>query len=376
MAKIVIDAAAARSGGGLSRTAELVRTLPAIAPHHRCEVIVRRQLIPCLPPAEPPVTIRTVPRGLGSPPLRFAWEHLFFPMSCLTTEVDWLLCPFGILPLRSAPRASIRTSVILSSVSSFAPEVWAGLGRYQVRRLRLLGALTRASVRRADRVFFLSQTGYRYLAKDVDAARAVFVPMSPPAPELVDAAARTELPRRLPDEPVFSVVGDLAPYKAAHEAIDAIGVLRRKGIPAQLVICGAVLDRAYGARLAELAKGIGPRAVSMWGAVPHRVALALLRQSVATVACSRVENPGRVTVEAMAVGAPVLAVDVPSSREACGEAAAYYDPGDVSSLARLMERCVTEPSFRQGLIERGRARIDPIDWRDSSRAILQGMDLL
>jgi glycosyltransferase involved in cell wall biosynthesis len=88
-----------------------------------------------------------------------------------------------------------------------------------------------------------------------------------------------------------------------------------------------------------------------------------------------VENPGRVPIEAMAVGAPVIAADVPTWRESCGEAAVFYPIGDHRCLADLM-RELMDPKIRQAARERGYRHLAGLDWLIASRKILQALGAL
>jgi glycosyltransferase involved in cell wall biosynthesis len=103
-----------------------------------------------------------------------------------------------------------------------------------------------------------------------------------------------------------------------------------------------------------------------------------MQESLATVICSRIENPNRVPSEAMSVGSPLVAADVPASREVCRDAALYYPVRDHSALAVHMTQVIEgicEPS-RDALIAAGKRRIAGLDWLSAPRTILHGMDLL
>jgi glycosyltransferase involved in cell wall biosynthesis len=192
---------------------------------------------------------------------------------------------------------------------------------------------------------------------------------------VLQAAERVRLPKELIASPFFLSVGDLAPYKGVEDAIRAISLLRRQGSPGRLVVCGRVLEPRYGRRLRALAEEAGEGAIVFLGNVPQDVALALMQKSIAALVTSRIENPNRVPSEAMAVGAPLLAADVSSSRAVCGDAAAYYPPGDHRALSSLM-REMADPARREQLVQESRRYTGKNDWLSASRKILEAMELL
>lgn len=369
MSDLVVDASTVRIGGGVSRVQELALTLPALSASNRYRFVTSPEIARSLP-RHGTADVHTVPSGLRRPWQVAAWEHLVLPGLVSKWGSDWVLAPFGVLPLGRRLPASTQTAVIVSSIAPFVLAVQEGLPPYQLARLRLLGSLMRASSRRADRVFFLSPEGRECLRNEVGDDRARLLPMAPPAPDV--------LPERSSADPqpvgsrYFVVVGELAPYKGIHDAIEALGRLRNPDI--SLLICGSVLARKYAAHLVALTNAVISPVLFMKNVPQYRV-LAYMRSAVATVVCSRVENPGRVPVEAMAAGSPVIATDIPSIRSTCGSAALYYKPGDFSTLAQLMQHVLNDSVHNQ-LVADGQRRLEGNDWLSASRAILQAMDLL
>jgi glycosyltransferase involved in cell wall biosynthesis len=95
---------------------------------------------------------------------------------------------------------------------------------------------------------------------------------------------------------------------------------------------------------------------------------------LATIVCSRVENPNRVPVEAMAVGCPVVAADVPISVDVCAGAAEYYPAGDATALADVL-RTFLDGARRSEFAQRGRTRLAGTDWLSATRTMLSAMNL-
>ena len=87
----------------------------------------------------------------------------------------------------------------------------------------------------------------------------------------------------------------------------------------------------------------------------------LYKYAKAFVFPSLYEGFGLPPLEAMAIGMPVLASDIPVLREICGNAAYFFNPYDVEGMAKAIYKVVTDESLRRSLIERGKERVKFFD---------------
>lgn len=83
---------------------------------------------------------------------------------------------------------------------------------------------------------------------------------------------------------------------------------------------------------------------------------------------SLAEGFGIPLLEAMAVGTPIVASDIPVFREVAGEAALFFDPYDEKGLATVMIKILDE-SVRGNLMEKVRKRVIEFSWGTAARKL-------
>jgi glycosyltransferase involved in cell wall biosynthesis len=76
-------------------------------------------------------------------------------------------------------------------------------------------------------------------------------------------------------------------------------------------------------------------------------------------------------IEAMACGCPVVASEIPSLTERCGDAAAYCDPHNIDSIIGTVERVTDDSALRATLRERGYRRAAIFTWESCARRTLE-----
>jgi glycosyltransferase involved in cell wall biosynthesis len=86
---------------------------------------------------------------------------------------------------------------------------------------------------------------------------------------------------------------------------------------------------------------------------------------------SYLETFGHPLLEAMAAGVPLVAADIPVSREVAADAARYADPHDTGDLARAVEEVLCDDDLRARLVASGRERARCFSWDDSARRHLE-----
>lgn len=97
----------------------------------------------------------------------------------------------------------------------------------------------------------------------------------------------------------------------------------------------------------------------------------LYRNALCLAFPSRFEGFGLPMLEAMALGCPVIAAPIPSSREVCGSAAAYAEADDASAWLKLFSSLARNPGLRAEMVERGRLRAPAYSWRATAIGYLE-----
>ena len=167
--------------------------------------------------------------------------------------------------------------------------------------------------------------------------------------------------------PVLAVVGQITPWKGQREAIEALALVRQRHPDARLLVAGSIkfagAHRRYdnGAYHAQLVQRAGQPDVAgfvhLLGEVEDTAAV--YAAATALLAPSWAEPFGRVVIEAMAAGCPVIATAAGGIPEIItdGVDGLLVPPKDPSALAHAVERLLDDPSLRQALIQNGGATV-------------------
>lgn len=171
----------------------------------------------------------------------------------------------------------------------------------------------------------------------------------------------------------LGVVAQITPWKRQHEAIEALHVLRQRGVKADLTLVGSVkfagpatrLDNAgYAKSLHDRVRALGLEAQVTFAGERNDVPDVLAAMDV-LLSTSEREPFGRTVAEALCSGVPVVCTDDggPAELVEVGLTGATYRVGDVAGLADAVVRVVHDSSpasEHQGLngFERARARFE------------------
>ncbi|BCW54717.1 MULTISPECIES: glycosyltransferase family 4 protein [Micrococcaceae] len=215
----------------------------------------------------------------------------------------------------------------------------------------------RLLLNRADTVATISRTTEALMAKYRLTRRPVRIIANAPQP--------AQEPRQPGDgaDKTIIYMGSFMPYKNVETMVAGMA-----GLPKYTL---HLLSRITPERRAELESLIPPGAsVVFHNGVTDAEYDGLLRRATALVSLSRAEGYGLPLVEAMAVGTPVIASDIPIFREVGADAATYVDPESPGQFADAVAQ-LQDDAHWQDMSRRSLARAREFSWDESARQLVE-----
>lgn len=368
--RVGVNAASAHLGGGLSY---LAAQLPQLERLVDLTIFALPEARETLAPLLTTSKLRTVPRWARRLPLRLLWEQLAFPLA--TRRLDVIYNPGNM-----ATFVSRRPQVVLfQNAYHFGAAAPALFARHRATagfrfRVGVQRWAARASASRATLCVTVSHSLASDLIGDVDVGERVRVVLSGPGsvlpPSLPSGSTAlpgtTSLASRPPVEPVRPIVLTVAhdyPHKDWEGLVDAWA---SPLATTELWLVG----NAYQTREA-FAEGLSARGKAHWiGPVTDSEQLGdLYRSACLYLAHSFLEAFPLTPLEAMRAGTPVVAADIPSHREVCGDAAVYYDPYDALSILQAVELVASDGALRAELTRRAHQHVKTFSWHGNAAHI-------
>ena len=170
--------------------------------------------------------------------------------------------------------------------------------------------------------------------------------------------------------PYALMLGTLEPRKNLPLALDALRILRQRGVELRLVLAGgksALLD--VPALLRK--RGLGEPVVTRTGYIDDGRVAALLAGARVLVFPSLYEGFGMPLLEGMEAGVPVVGVRAGATPETVGDAGLLVEPGDAEGFADAMERAAFDEELRARLIPAGQAQAANFTWDRAAQATLE-----
>jgi glycosyltransferase involved in cell wall biosynthesis len=356
---IAINAAYRMHGGGQTHLKHLLDTWckTGVDREHTISLFTRAENLCALQGVlSRQINIHPVGKRAMTLAAKLMWEQLVLPGILARSNLDVLLCPGGMVPLRSP----IPTVVTFHNAGPFCPSTTvSSMGPYDWLWLKVLGVLMRRSALSARRVIFISRyfkdlfvRRFRFPAErgDVIYHGRDTLRMESPKPTLL-----RQLGVRAP---YLLCVSHLYPYKNLPALIEGYALARQtlqaKGL--QLALVGKARHESYHQRLQEL---IRQRALDDWvvltGGVEHQAIGSLLGGCAFFVFQSTCENCPTTLIEALAAGVPIACSSAGVMPEIAGDAALYFDPCDPEDIAgvliRLAEETSLQPALRQKALQ-------------------------
>ena len=210
----------------------------------------------------------------------------------------------------------------------------------------------RRLVRGAHAIVVLSRFSAEQVA-ELDEEAPQRTTLAPPGVDLqrfcpaADGAPAAELGLPADGVPLVLSVRRLVPRMGLLDLLEALRLLRERGVRARLALAGEGSQQAALAARARAA-GLGDD-VRLLGRVPDERLPALYRAAAVFALPTRsLEGFGMATAEALASGLPVVATDVGATPELLSglDGSALVPPGDPAALAAELQRLLADPARR------------------------------
>ena len=172
-------------------------------------------------------------------------------------------------------------------------------------------------------------------------------------------------------ESYFLYVGNAYPHKNLDRFVEAFSILVKESPKTSLVLAGRedVFYRRLRKKIEDL--GLG-KIIRFTGEANDEELADLYLNALGLVMPSLMEGFGLPALEAMANKCLVLASDIPSLREICGEAAVYFDPYNIGDMAEKLRKVRHDnQDYYNDKKKRGIERAKLFSWQKMARQTLK-----
>jgi glycosyltransferase involved in cell wall biosynthesis len=271
-----------------------------------------------------------------------ALQHLTTDAPTVGTVRDfWPICPISIYYVDG----EVCTGCDDNLDDCLAYQDWDGLTEPAIRKYLLTKRAHNRRVFAPDHAVFIAE----HIREAVSAATE-----TPPATVINNPVSfDREAGHERPDRPTFVVASTLSKEKGVDTAITAMERVHEQLPDAKLLVFG---DGPMASSFRDLAAGLPEGVVEFRGHVPAAELYEEMRAATATIFPSRWNEPfGRVTVESMALGTPIVGSDVGGIAEVVddGETGLLFPPGDADALAERLVRVASDTALWDDLSTAG-----------------------
>ena len=359
-----IDASNITSGGGLTH---LISILNFFDPQkHNIKKIVlwaSHSTISKLPKRDF-ITVRTNCWIQGNLLKRMLWQNFFLNSEIKSEEVEVLFSPGGVIPVfLSIPTVTISQNML--------PFEWSEMVRFGLTnplffKMLLLRIVQSTSFKRSSGVIFLSE----YAREKVSEAIGKHPSFNEIIPHGIENRFRFEPKKQYSIssytfERPFKLlyVSSVMPYKHQLLVVDAVNILRSRGIPLTITFIGESWGW-YADKLKEKIKDLDPGSEYLiWHrSYPYNSIHNLYREYDLFIFASTCENLPNILIEAMASGMPILCSDKNPMIEVLGDSALLFKPNNLISLVDNLQALIYDAKLREFLSFKSSVKSKTYSW--------------
>lgn len=175
------------------------------------------------------------------------------------------------------------------------------------------------------------------------------------------------LPERYTESPYILYVGTRNENKNFSRFIQAFALLHEK-YPELRLVCTSL---AFTSEEIFSFQKLGIDNAAMHVAADEELMNRLYRDAELFVFPSLYEGFGLPILEAMAAHCPIALSDTSCFPEIAKDAGAYFDPYDIDSIFEVMDKVITDSTYRNELIEKGSVRVKKFSWEKCTQKHLE-----
>jgi glycosyltransferase involved in cell wall biosynthesis len=296
---------------------------------------------------------------------KFSWNFLILPLYLHKHPVDIYHTQY-IVPFFISRTVKIVTHIHDVSFCAY-PEYINWKDRL------FLNLLIPISLRRADIVIAVSEFTKKEILKYYDIEEKKVVVVHNAVSDTFTSNTNTDsehiekirLHYDLPKKFIL-YVGTLQPRKNIPSLLQAFSVMRSKIPDMKLVVIGNRQGYHYDTRIDAVIREYALQEVVVFpGFVNQEDLSIIMRMAEVFVFPSLYEGFGLPVLEAMSQSVPVLASDIESLREVCGDAALFIDTTNLAKFSEILYTISTMMQTREALKIAGIKQMQKFSWRSS-----------
>ena len=372
--RIVINALAHKDGGGITYLKNILPKLHEVDSENNYKVLLRPELgdlglklpdsIQLLHPSFPATSL----------PARLFWEQVILPVKLKKWGTDVLFSPTDTTSLF----APCPVLLAIRNPNPYVDQDEIERSFYGSFRLKGLKLLSKLSVEKASKVFFVSHWSKRIIKDQFQIpekkSSVIYHGLEKePFQEVNQNHLGEDLQNKLNNYKNFILsVSTINPHKNFEVLLDGYSKLHTelKG-DYELVIAGKFDTPDYYENLERRMRRLGIESnVHFLGEVDYEAIPYLYNQSSLFVLPSKLETFGHTLIEAMASGTPLIASDSTAIPEITGNAAQLFNPENPDELSEQMEKVLENPETEKEMIEKGFSRSEKFSWKKTAEQTL------